>query len=108
MDLYAYGPMDWTVDLSRRDWRIEAALGVNKGRPFAGIRMAVYAPPGPIQTRRFQIWEESLNVVPSDPQTALYAIGNVLAGGTNHMHEEVSRMWAQEAARRHGARHRRP
>lgn len=104
---YELEPIDWGLDLTRRDWRIEASLGVNRGAPFAGVRMAQYSIPGPVLTRRFQVWEESLIVVPSSPQTALIAIGNVLSGAINHMHEELARLNAEEVAKRHGGRHRR-
>lgn len=83
MDAYTWEPIQWDFDLTRHDWRIEASLGVNKGRPFAGVRLARYATNGIGRTRRFQIWEESLLVIPSTPRTAIIAIGNVLSGAIN-------------------------
>lgn len=107
MDAYEYEPIDWSIDLARRDWRLEAVLGVSKGRPFNGVRLARYPAPGPAKTRRFQIWEESQIVIPSTPQTALIAIGNVLSGAINFSYEAMARLNAEEAARKYGARHRR-
>jgi hypothetical protein len=107
MQAYQYEAMDWSIDLSGRNWRVEAALGVNKGQPFAGVRMVQYSPLGMSQARRFQVWEESLLIVPSTPSTAMIAIGNVLSGAINHMYEENARLNAEEARRRAGARHRR-
>jgi len=107
VEAYRYEPMDWSVDLRGVNWRVEAALGVNRGKPFAGVRMARYSPSGPVAARRFQIWEESLIVTPTTPSTALIAIGNVLSGAINHMYEENARLNAEEWQRRAGARHRR-
>lgn len=107
MEAFELEPIVWDLDLRRGDWRVEASLGVNRSTPFAGIRLAQYATQGPARTRRFRIWEESLIVIPSTPQTAMIAIGNVLSGGINHMYEEMARLNAEESRRRHEARHRR-
>ena len=107
MDAYQLEPVQWNLDLRRGDWRIEASLGINRAQPFAGVRLAQYQSPDVGRTRRFGIWEESLIVIPSTPQTAMIAIGNVLSGGINHMYEDLARLNAEEAHRRYEAgRHR--
>ena len=106
MEAFRYLPIDWDLDLTGRDWRIEASLGVNRRQPFAGVRLARYETGGPERTRRFQIWEESLIVIPSTPRTAIIAIGNVLTGAINSLHEENERHIAEMASRLK-AKHRR-
>ena len=106
MHRYQFEAADWDLDLTRRDWRIEAAIGVKRGAPFAGVRLARYEVYGPTMTRRMQLWEESLLVVPSTPRTGIIAIGNVLSGAINRMYEDSARKNAEEAARKYAVRHR--
>lgn len=96
----------WDLDLTRGDWRLEAALGVNLGKPFAGIRLARYQRVTPIALEPIQLWEEPLLIIPSTPRTAMIAIGNVISGGMNLMHEEIATQNALSWREKYQARHR--
>lgn len=106
MDAFQYEPMDWSIDLAGRDWRMEASVGVHRGRPYAGMRLARYDRFDLARTRRFQVWEETGFVTPSNPQSALIVIGNVLAGATNTMQEADLRRIADQLKPQVPGRHR--